>query len=66
MSFRMSRVGFLLLCVLGASCANGASVQANPIRKVATLMQDMQKEIEAEGEKEKQLYDLNYDPFPQT
>ena len=29
-------------------------------------MQDMQKEIEAAGEKEKQLYDLNYDPFPQT
>ena len=31
-----------------------------------TLMQDMQKEIEAEGEKEKQLYDLNYDLFHQT
>jgi len=31
--------------------------QANPIRKVVTLLQDMQKEIEAEGEKEKGLYD---------
>merc|ERR1719287_447981 len=30
---------------------------ANPIRKVVTLMQDMQKEIEAEGEKEKELFD---------
>merc|ERR1719247_3964613 len=30
---------------------------ANPIRKVVTLLQDMQKEIEAEGEKEKGLYD---------
>merc|ERR1719390_353460 len=29
----------------------------NPIRKIVTLMQDMQKEIEAEGEKEKELYD---------
>merc|ERR1719298_130542 len=30
---------------------------ANPIRKIVTLMQDMQKEIEAEGAKEKELYD---------
>merc|ERR1719321_289294 len=30
---------------------------ANPIRKVVTLMQDMQKGVEAEGEKEKELYD---------
>merc|ERR1719265_3060117 len=30
---------------------------ANPIRKVVTLMQNMQKEIEAEGAKEKELFD---------
>merc|ERR1719301_156432 len=30
---------------------------ANPIRKIVTLMQDMQKEIEAEGAKDKELYD---------
>merc|ERR1719305_1122703 len=30
---------------------------ANPIRKIVTLMQNMQKEIEAEGEKEKELFD---------
>jgi len=30
---------------------------ANPIRKIVTLLQDMQKEIEAEGAKEKELYD---------
>jgi len=30
---------------------------ANPIRKIVTLLQDMQKEIEAEGVKEKELYD---------
>jgi len=33
------------------------SLGANPIRKVVTLMQDMQKEIEAEGAKEKELFD---------
>merc|ERR1719333_4449 len=32
-------------------------MQANPIRKVVTLMQNMQKEIEAEGAKEKELFD---------
>jgi len=29
----------------------------NPIRKVVTLMQDMQKELEAEGAKEKEMFD---------
>jgi septal ring factor EnvC (AmiA/AmiB activator) len=32
-------------------------VEANPIRKVVTLLQDMQKELEAEGKKEEDLYD---------
>lgn len=32
-------------------------VGANPIRKIVTLMQNMQKEIEAEGVKEKELFD---------
>ena len=31
-------------------------VEANPIRKVVTLLQDMQKELEAEGKKEEDLY----------
>merc|ERR1719265_1228803 len=30
---------------------------ANPIRKIVTLLQDMSKEIEAEGAKEKELFD---------
>jgi len=34
-----------------------AQLGANPIRKIVTLLQDMQKEIEAEGAKEKELYD---------
>merc|ERR1719265_431193 len=38
-----------------ASAANAAG--ANPIRKVVTLMQNMQKEIEETGKKEKELFD---------
>merc|ERR1719352_1960070 len=46
----------LLLCLL---CGSAAAMEmgANPIRKVVTLMQNMQGEIEAEGEKEKELYE---------
>merc|ERR1719355_74575 len=42
-----------------AMAANNANAAegANPIRKVVTLMQNMQKEIEAEGAKEKELFD---------
>jgi septal ring factor EnvC (AmiA/AmiB activator) len=38
--------------------ATGLAVETgkNPIRRVVTLMQDMQKEIQAEGEKEDALY----------
>merc|ERR1719197_1747845 len=51
----MMRVLLLLLVATGPSAA--ASTGANPIRKVVTLMQNMQKEIEAEGAKEKELFD---------
>merc|ERR1719171_2057592 len=39
--------------------SNGADseVTANPIRKVVTMLQGMQKKITAEAEKEKELYD---------
>jgi len=43
------------LATVAASRAN-ASEGKNPIRRVVTLMQDMQKEIETEGEKEDDLY----------
>jgi hypothetical protein len=50
------RVAAFLLC--GWSCvALTLQTEANPIRKIVTLLQDMQKEITAEGEKEKKLYD---------
>merc|ERR1719482_2017304 len=32
-------------------------LSANPVRKVVTMLQNMIKKIEAEGEKEKELYD---------
>jgi len=45
---------FVLLSLFIGSCT-AAEAGANPIRKVVTLMQNMQKEIEAEGAKEKEL-----------
>jgi len=47
---------FLAFVVTVAS-ASTVDEAANPIRKIVTLMQDMQKEIEAEGAHEKELYD---------
>lgn len=53
-----------MLCVLFLSLFAGATANsdasdasANPVRKIVTLMQDMQKELEAEHEKEQELYD---------
>jgi len=51
----MSRLS-LLFCLM-FSCADAMETGANPIRKVVTLMQNMQKEVEAEGEKEKELHE---------
>merc|ERR1719456_2140074 len=47
----------VLCCVLGLSLCMAEKTEMNPIRKIVTLMQDMQKEIEAEGATEKELYD---------
>merc|ERR1719506_3647320 len=47
----------VLFCLIGLSFSLGEKVEMNPIRKIVTLMQDMQKEIEDEGAKEKELYD---------
>jgi len=45
--------------LLGAAVANAdqSNAAANPIRKVVTMLQKMQKKVEAEGEKEKELFD---------
>jgi len=44
------RLAILALLAVGVS-------GANPIRRVVTLLQDMQKKIEAEGERDKELFD---------
>jgi len=44
---------------MGAAVATGRSdaIAPNPIRKIVTLLQDMQKEVEHEGKKEQELFD---------
>jgi predicted nucleic acid-binding Zn-ribbon protein len=50
----------MLLCILGLA-AVGVQAEmtqgANPIRKIVTLLQNMQKEIETEGAKEQEMFD---------
>merc|ERR550514_1269899 len=47
----------VLLALFAVQPCNAESTQANPIRKVVTLMQNMQKEVEAEGAKEQELFE---------
>jgi len=47
----------MLLASATAFSKEQAAVTANPIRKVVTMLQAMQKKITAEGEKEKELFD---------
>jgi len=47
----------LLLAGATTSHAESTAVAANPIRKVVTMLQNMQKKVEAEGEAEKKLFD---------
>ena len=52
----MTRFATLLLC--SWSCvALTLQTEANPIRKVVTILQTMQKEIEAEGDIEEKAFD---------
>merc|ERR1719235_1929948 len=53
----MTRVVAVLLFIAAASPALASQQHANPIRKVVTMLQNMQKKVEAEGEKEKELFD---------
>jgi hypothetical protein len=47
----------MIKLTIASSLMVAAATTANPIRKVVTLLQDMQKEIEAEGEKEEELFE---------
>jgi len=56
------KMTFLSLSLLLASCWSSVGALSlreseNPIRRIVTLLQDMQKEIEAEGEKEEKAFD---------
>merc|ERR1719511_222300 len=57
----MQRKLWALVVLSTAPAATAASetsaARANPIRKVVTLLQNMQKKVAAEGEKEKELYE---------
>ena len=61
-SWRKRKMTFLSLSLLLASCWSSVGALSlreseNPIRRIVTLLQDMQKEIEAEGEKEEKAFD---------
>merc|ERR1719298_340108 len=48
----------MLLLVAGASASQQSeTARANPIRKVVTMLQTMEKKVVAEGEKEKELFE---------
>merc|ERR1719191_2473762 len=55
MAARSSAV--VLAALLALSSASAAELRANPIRKVVTMLQDMQKSGEEEGKKEEDLFD---------
>merc|ERR1719174_717885 len=50
------RCAILLLALTGSVESLSVSQQANPIRRVVTMLQNMQKKVEAEGEKEEALF----------
>jgi 5-enolpyruvylshikimate-3-phosphate synthase len=53
----MSRLLTFFLCIgLAVSVSQHETMRGNPIRKVVTMLQDMQKSVEAEGEKEKKPF----------
>merc|ERR1719428_391931 len=50
-------LGLLLGLAAAAKEADRANAGANPLRKVISLLQGLRKEVEAEGEKSKELYE---------
>merc|ERR1719356_787510 len=47
----------LVAVALASQQRESSHLAANPIRKVVTMLQNMQKKVVAEGEKEKELFD---------
>jgi peptidoglycan hydrolase CwlO-like protein len=60
---RVAAVALVLLCLQDASARQAQGVAgkvqnaANPIRRVVTMLQSMEKKVAAEGEKEKDLFE---------
>jgi len=54
---KVAAVVATVVAVHAAENREAAASQANPVRKVVTMLQTMQKKVEAEGEKQKELYD---------
>merc|ERR1719163_502300 len=52
---RVAVFAVLLLCAVGNAAAE--SSRANPIRKVVTMLQSMQKKIASEGAKKEKMFD---------
>ena len=54
-----SATAIVLLSLMGLAGAAQfeQTVTANPIRKVVTMLQSLQKKVAAEGEKEQELFD---------
>merc|ERR1719163_1657142 len=46
-----------LLALLGVASSAETKLHGNPIRRVVTMLQEMQKSVEKQGETEKELYD---------
>jgi len=54
----MARIAATVLLLCSWSCAAlSLRAEANPIRKVVTILQDMKKELEEEGDVEKDMFD---------
>jgi hypothetical protein len=54
----MARIPATVLLLCSWSCAAlSLRAEANPIRKVVTILQDMKKELETEGDVEKDMFD---------
>jgi len=53
----MRTLAFLVCIGLAGAVSEHERLRGNPIRKVVTMLQDMQKTVEAEGEKEKELFE---------
>jgi len=53
----MRSVAFALLFLVAFANAESSRLHGNPIRRIVTMLQEMQKSVEKEGDNEKELFD---------